>query len=75
MRKCHIAFLRRKKMKRYKAYATISYDLECEFEVEDDEDAWDFARELDGGDFKELDGSGDWKVYEVEEIKEKENEL
>jgi hypothetical protein len=62
-------------MKRYKAYATISYDLECEFEVEDDEDAWDFARELDGGDFKELDGSGDWKVYEVEEIKEKENEL
>jgi hypothetical protein len=62
-------------MKRYKAYATISYDLECEFEVEDDEDAWDIARELDGGDFKELDGSGDWKVYEVEEIKEKKNEL
>ena len=44
-------------------------------EVEDDEDAWDFAREFDGGNFKELDGSGDWKVYEVEEIKEKENEL
>jgi hypothetical protein len=59
---------RRLKMKKYKAYATISYDLECEFEIEDDEDAWDVARDLDGGDFKELDGSGDWKVYEVEEL-------
>ena len=58
-------------MKKYKAYATISYDLECEFEIEDDEDAWDVARDLDGGDFKELNGSGDWKVYEVEEIEEK----
>jgi len=55
-------------MKKYKAYATISYDLECEFEIEDDEDAWDVARDLDGGDFKELDGSGDWKVYEVDEL-------
>ena len=55
-------------MKRYMAYATISYDLECEFEVEDDEDAWDVARNLDGGDFKELDGSAEWKVYEVEEL-------
>jgi len=55
-------------MKRYKAYATISYDLVCDFEVEDDEDAWDFARDLDGGDFKELDGSAEWKVYEVEEV-------
>jgi hypothetical protein len=55
-------------MKRYKAYATISYDLVCEFEVEDDENAWDFAQDLDGGDFKELDGSAEWKVYEVEEF-------
>jgi hypothetical protein len=62
-------------MKRYKAYATLSYDLECEFEVEDDEDAWDFARDIDGGDFTEIKNTGDWKVYEVEEIKEKVNEL
>ena len=62
-------------MKRYKAYAIISYELECEFEVEEGEDAWDVARDLDGGDFKELDGSGDWKIYEVEEIGEKVNEL
>jgi hypothetical protein len=52
----------------YKAYATISYDLVCEFEVEDDEDAWDVAQQLDGGDFKEIDGSSDWKVYEIEEV-------
>lgn len=62
-------------MKRYKAYATLSYDLECEFEVEDDEDGWDFARDIDGGDFTEIKDTGDWKVYEVEEIKEKVNEL
>lgn len=55
--------------KKYKAYATISYDLVCEFEVENDEDPWDVARELDGADFKEIDNSSDWKVYEVEEVK------
>jgi len=62
-------------MKRYKAYATISYDVVCEFYLEDDQDAWDVAKDLDGGDFDEIDGSADWKVYEVEEIGEKVNEL
>jgi hypothetical protein len=65
-------------MKRYKAYATISYDLVCEFELDDDEiaegvDPWDFAKDLDGGDFMELDGSGEWNLYEVELIEEKQN--
>jgi hypothetical protein len=65
-------------MKRYKAYATISYDLVCEFELDDDEiaegvDPWDFAKDLDGGDFRELDGSGEWNLYEVELIEEIEN--
>ena len=60
-------------MKKYKAYATISYDLVCEFELDDDEiaegtDPWDFANELDGGDFTELPMSADWKLYEVEEV-------
>ena len=57
-------------MKRYKAYAMISYELECEFEIEDDEDAWAFAKNMDGGDFKEVDGSSDWKIYEVVEKNE-----
>ena len=69
-------------MKRYKAYATISYDLVCEFEMDDEDfdsygdDSWAYAKDmLDGADFKELDGSSDWTIYEVEEIKEKENGL
>jgi hypothetical protein len=68
-------------MKRFRAYATISYDLICEFEVEDDEIDEDFtpfqyARDnLDGSDFTEIPDSSDWNVYEVEEIKEQENEL
>ena len=62
-------------MKRYKAYATITYELECYFELEDGEDAWAFAKDIDGGDFKEMDGTSEWNLYEVEEIKEKENEL
>jgi hypothetical protein len=57
-------------MKRFKAYATMSIDLVCDFEIEDDEDEWAYAKDLDGGDFKELDGSGEWTLYEVEQIKE-----
>jgi hypothetical protein len=60
-------------MKRYKAYATMSIDLVCEFEIEDDEDEWAYAKDLDGGDFKEIDGTGEWNLYEVELIEEIEN--
>ena len=60
-------------MKRYRAYATMSIDLVCEFDIEDDEDEWACAKDLDGGDFTELDGSGEWKVYEVDFVKEIEN--
>lgn len=60
-------------MPKYKAYATISYDLVCEFEVEDGRDAWELAEQLDGGDFKEIDGSSDWKIYEVELVEENAN--
>jgi|GEM_PF-3800710 len=56
--------------KKYKAYATISYDLVCEFEVEDGEDPWDVGRNLDGGDFKEIDNSSDWNVFDVVEVTE-----
>jgi hypothetical protein len=51
----------------------MSIDLVCEFEIEDDADEWACAKDLDGGDFKELDGTGEWKVYEVDFIKEIEN--
>jgi hypothetical protein len=55
-------------MKTYKAYATITYELEYTFELEDDEDAWDYAKDLDGGDFEEIPNSGEWNIYEVVEI-------
>ena len=55
-------------MKLYKAYATIAYDLVCEFEVEEGEEPWEVAKNLDGGLFKEIDNSSDWKVFEVEEV-------
>ena len=54
-------------MKTYKAYATMSIDLVCEFEVPEGSDPWDIAKELDGGLFKEIDGSESWKVFEVNE--------
>lgn len=53
-------------MPKYKAYATLSYDLSCEFEIEAGQDPWDVAKELDGGIFREIDGSGSWKVFEIE---------
>ena len=56
--------------KLYKAYATISYELDCVFEVEDGQDPWDVAQQLDGGDFKEIDGSSDWRIFEVQEVTE-----
>ena len=59
--------------KLYRAYATVSYDLVCEFEVDDEDDAWDIARDLDGGDFTEIPMSADWKIYEVEQVKEIQN--
>ena len=54
-------------MKKFKAYATMSIDLVCEFEVEDGQDPWDMAKDLDGGLFKEIPNSGSWKVFEVNE--------
>ena len=58
-------------MKKFRAYATITYELFCDFEVEDNEDEWAFAKDfLDGGDFKEIDGSSEWNLYEVEPLEE-----
>jgi len=55
-------------MKRYYAYATISYDLVCEFDVKEGQDAWDVARDLDGGVFKEVDNTSEWNLYEIQEV-------
>jgi len=56
-------------VKTYKAYATMSVDLVCEFQIPEGEDPWQYAKyEIDGGDFKQIDGSGDWKLFEVTEL-------
>ena len=61
-------------MKKYKAYATMSVSLVCEFELEDDDEnnlnPWAYAKHyLDGDGFTQIDNSGDWNLYEVEEVK------
>jgi hypothetical protein len=55
---------------KYRAYATISYDLVCEFEVEEGQEPWEIARDLDGGLFKEIDNSSDWTVFDIEPVEE-----
>ena len=58
-------------MRKYKAYATISYDLVCEFELDDDstDPLWHAKHQLDGSDFTEIENSSDWNLWEVQEIK------
>jgi len=54
-------------MAKFTVTAQISYLLTAEIEA----DSWSKAREraydLDGGDFKELDGSSLWEIESVEE--------
>jgi hypothetical protein len=50
---------------RYKVYATMSVELETEIEADSLEEAWEKARETDGAEFKEIDGSGAWNVFDV----------
>lgn len=54
-------------MKKFKVVASsISY-YTVEIEAENEDEAWDMAREIDGGDF-EPDGDGDWEIYSVAEV-------
>lgn len=56
-------------MKKYIAFANMSYSVMCEFEVEDGQDPWDLAEALDGGSFEKIPDSGEWDIYEVREVK------
>ena len=52
--------------KRYRALATVSTDLEYEF----DEDVWEYVKDyVDGGDFTEVDHyyGHDWNLYDIVE--------
>jgi len=55
-------------MKKYKV--TASYITYCtvEVEAENEDQAYEIAREMDGGDFKESNELGDWHINDIQEI-------
>jgi hypothetical protein len=55
------------KFKNYIASATLYTFLTVEFEAENDDEAWQLAVNMDGGDFKAAE-DGDWKIVSVDEI-------
>lgn len=54
-------------MKTYRVLAETSYLVECFIKAESQEKAEELARDLDGGDFTEIELSGDWTLIHVEE--------
>jgi hypothetical protein len=50
----------------------MSIDLEAYMTIKNSDDPWEAAKNLDGANFKELDGTDDWTVYDVQ-LEEKEN--
>ena len=52
-------------MAKFKVIAQISYLLECEVEAENWSEARELSYQLDGGDFKEIDGSSLWEIEDV----------
>ena len=64
--------------KRYRALATVSTDLEYEFdedEVPEGMDVWEYVKDhVDGGDFTEVDHvyGHDWNLYDIVEEEDEE---
>lgn len=52
-------------MKTYRVMARYTTFVYTFIEAENDEQAWEHACELDGGDFKDS-GFGDWDIYSIE---------
>lgn len=52
-------------MRLYKVKASYITYLSIDIEAENEAEAWDIARDLDGSDFS-IDGSEDWQIDEVE---------
>jgi len=56
-------------MKKFKVVASsISY-YTVVIEAENDDEAWDIAHDLDGGNF-EAEDQGDWEIYSVSEVQQ-----
>jgi hypothetical protein len=57
-------------MKKFKVIASYLTFCELEVEAENEDQAWELAREADGGDFEQMNELGDWYINEVVEVKE-----
>ena len=57
-------------MKKFKVVAVYTSYCTTEIEAEDEDQAHELARELDGGDFEpdNGDGLGDWRIYDISEV-------
>ena len=54
-------------MKTYKVIAASTSYVYCLVQAEDEQQAWDKAREIDGGDFDDA-GYGSWIIDTIEEV-------
>jgi hypothetical protein len=57
-------------MKKFKVTACYYTYCTAEVEAEDEDQAYDIARDMDGGDFTPSENNFDWHINNVEEIKE-----
>ena len=58
-------------MKKFKATACYSSYCVAEIKAVDADQAYEIARDMDGGDFTSTgDSDGDWRIIDVEEIEE-----
>lgn len=57
-------------MKKYRAIATYTVWVETTIEAENEDDAWDIALEMDGGDFERMRGDelSDWHINDITEV-------
>jgi hypothetical protein len=57
-------------MKTYRVKATMKTYLVAEIQAENEQDAWELANDLDGGEFVEVPYTGGWDITDVEELEE-----
>jgi hypothetical protein len=59
-------------MKTYKVKATYTVYCQTEIEAEDEDQAYEIAREMDGGLFERAgdDDLADWRIYDISEVEE-----
>ncbi|WP_193220970.1 hypothetical protein [Aliarcobacter butzleri] len=55
----------------YIVRATMVIEFETVVEASSQDEAWEIAQEIDGGNFKEIKNSKDWNIHSVYEKLEK----